>query len=323
MLNAVMAETLTYAVYGAAFLGVFIAFTGLAQLLRRGESRSEALSRRMRLMSEGAAAEEILALLKPAPAQGWLMRLPFIAGLPPLLAQAGLRLSAGRFVLLLFVATVALALLGAAVLPPLSALALALVLGVAAPLVLLKSRRDARINTLIQQLPDALDLMARALKVGHPLNASIGTVAAEMPDPIGTEFGLIFDQVSFGDDLTDAFQEFADRVAIEDVQYLAASIAIQHGTGGDLARVISILARVIRDRLAMRRRIKAVSSEGRLTAVFLSFLPVAIFGFTSLSSPGYFGGVSDDPLFVPMVGAILTLTLANFLVLRKLVNFRF
>ncbi|GKY88618.1 type II secretion system F family protein [Sinisalibacter aestuarii] len=323
MLQATTSEAATYAVYGGAFLGILIAFTGIAQLLRRGENRSEARSRRMRMIAEGAAAEEILALLKPAPAEGGLSRLPLLSGLPAMLAQAGLIMSPARFLTLSLIAAAVIFLVAAAFLPALTALAAALALGLGLPLLVVKSRRDARIEKLVRQLPDALELMARALKVGHPLNTSIGTVAAEMPDPIGTEFGLIFDQVSFGDDLSDAFQEFADRVAIEDVRYLAASIAIQHGTGGDLARVVSILAKVIRDRLTMRRRIKAVSSEGRLTGIFLSLLPLAIFGFTTITSPDYYGGVRSDPMFLPMLGAILTFTLANFLVLRKLVNFRF
>lgn len=323
MLASVSSESLTYVVYGGAFLGVLLLFTGLAQLVRRSESSAEARSRRMRMIAQGADSEEILALLKPAPADDLMLRLPLVDGLPALLAQAGLTVAPRQFLVLLLVATLGILLPMAVILPLTVAVLVAMVLGFVLPLFVIKSRRDARIDKLVTQLPDALELMARALKVGHPLNASINTVAGEMPDPIGTEFGLIFDQVSFGDDLTDAFQEFADRVAIEDVQYLSASIAIQHGTGGDLARVITILARVIRDRLAMRRRVKAVSSEGRLTAIFLSFLPVAIFGFTMITAPDYFGGVQSDPMFAPMIGTIAALALANFLVLRKLVNFQF
>jgi tight adherence protein B len=106
------------------------------------------------------------------------------------------------------------------------------------------------------------------------------------------------------------------------VHYLSASIGIQYGTGGDLARVIAVLAKVIRNRIAMRRKIHAISSEGRLTAWFLSGLPVAIFVITSISSPDYYGGVSEDPLFIPMMSGIVLFTVLNFLVLRKMTNFR-
>jgi tight adherence protein B len=163
--------------------------------------------------------------------------------------------------------------------------------------------------------------MARGLRVGHPLNTSIGTVAQEMPDPISSEFGIIFDQVNYGEDLPDAFQDFADRVDIEDVYYLSASIGIQHGTGSDLARVVELLAKVIRSRIMMRRKVKAISAEGRASAAFLSSLPILMFVFTSISAPGYYSGVYDDPLFMPMATAIVVLTIANALILRKLVNF--
>ena len=164
--------------------------------------------------------------------------------------------------------------------------------------------------------------MARGLKVGHPIAVTIGNVASDMPDPIGTEFGIVFDQVNYGDDLTDAMQEFAERVDLEDVNYLSASIGIQNGTGGDLASVVQTLADVIRGRIKLRRKIRAVSSEGRLTAWFLSALPIIIFGYTTASTPSYYGDVSQDPLFMPMAATVILLTIANFLVLRKLINFR-
>jgi tight adherence protein B len=143
-----------------------------------------------------------------------------------------------------------------------------------------------------------------------------------MPDPVASEFGVIFDQVSFGDDLPDAFREFAERVDLEDVHYLSSSISIQHGTGGDLARMITTLAKVLRSRIAMRRKIKAMSAEGRMTAWFLSLLPLVIYFMTSLTNPEYYAGVADDPMFLPMIAIIVVMTVVNALVLRKLVNFR-
>ena len=316
-------ETINYVVYAGTFLGILLVFTGLAQLLQRGESRNEARNRRMRMIETGASAEEILALLKPEAPSGGMARLPFIGQLPANLSQAGMTIPPSQFILICGFGTAVGFVVAAIFLPLLAAAILAVALGLFLPVALVRSQRDKRVEKLIAQLPDALELMARGLKVGHPLNASIQSVAKEMPDPIGTEFGLIFDQVSFGDDLVDAFEDFAGRFPIEDVHYLAASIGIQHGTGGDLARVISVLSRVIRDRMAMRRRVRAISSEGRLTAIFLSAIPPLIFGATSILTPDYFGSVRGDPLFLPMMATIATLTVLNFLVLRKLVNFHF
>ncbi|UMA65798.1 type II secretion system F family protein [Roseivivax marinus] len=322
MSDIVLAEIATYAVYAAAFLGVFLTFSGLVQLLRRGETRAEARNRRMRLMEGGADTADILALLKPAEARTGLEALPGMTELPQALRQAGWRIGVRTFLALCAAAIVVVFAVAQTMIALPLALLAALILGGGAPVAVLVAARNARNAKLVAQLPDALDLLARGLRVGHPLNTSIGAVANEMPDPIGTEFGLIYDQVSFGDELTDAFTEFAERSGQEDVQYLAASINIQHGTGGDLARVISVLASVVRSRLSMRRRIKAISSEGRMSAFFLSGLPLFIFTTTMMSSPGYYGDVMDDPMFTPMMIIITTLVVLNALVLRKLVNFR-
>jgi tight adherence protein B len=146
-------------------------------------------------------------------------------------------------------------------------------------------------------------------------------VAQEMSDPIGSEFGIIFDQINYGDELPEAFQDFAERVDLEDIHYLSASIGIQHGTGSDLAHVVELLAKVVRSRLMMRRKVRAISAEGRASAAFLSCLPVLMFVFTSISAPTYYAGVYDDPFFPPMATAVVLLTVANALILRKLVNF--
>ena len=107
------------------------------------------------------------------------------------------------------------------------------------------------------------------------------------------------------------------------MHYLSTAIAIQHGTGGDLARVLNVLARTIRDRLNMRKKITALTAEGRLTAAFLSFIPIMIFVIMQMLTPSYYGSIADEPQAVPLGVAIITLTILNALVLRRLVNFRF
>ena len=201
-------------------------------------------------------------------------------------------------------------------------MALATAICILLPLLVLKALGQKRRKALIAQLPDALDLMSRGLKAGHPLNTSIATVAETMPDPIGSEFGIIVDQVSVGDDIVTAVRKLAQRTPSEDFQYLAASISIQHGTGGNLGQVLSTLAQVIRGRAMMRRKIKAMSAEGRISAVILSGLPFAIFGLNMIITPEYYGGVMDYPLFIPLAIAAVTLIILNALILFKLVNFR-
>ena len=304
-------------------VGIFTLLTGLYQLLRRSENRSEARSRRMQMVARGASTAEILAVLKPVDRGHWMTRLPFVGDLPRVMRQAGMTGSPTTVFFLCGLLSVVLAAAASVILPLLQSAAMGLVVGFLVPIAVIRSRRTARIKALTKLLPEALDLMARGLRVGHPLNTSIAAVAEEMPDPIGTEFGLIADQVSFGDDLVDAFAEFAERIDQEDVHYLSASIGIQHGTGGDLARVLEILSKVVRNRMAMRRRIQAISAEGRMSAYFLSALPVFIFGSTSITAPSYYADVYGDPLFMPMAAAVITLTVLNALILTKLVTFRF
>lgn len=314
-------ETVLYLICLGVGLGVLISLSALLSVLSRKETGAEVVSRRMRMIHENRGIEERLALLKPVEGSASLGRVPVLGALAATLRRARWRLSAARFLLICGIFTVVI-LAGLMLrVSPAVAVSAALVVGFGIPLGLLLARARSQTQALVAQLPDALDLLARGLRVGHPLNASIGAVAQQMADPIGGEFGLIYDQVNYGENLPDAVQDFANRVGIEDVHYLAASIGIQHGTGSDLARMIDVLSKVIRSRSLLRRKVRAISAEGRATAIFLSAVPVLMFGFTSLTSPDYFGAVMDDPLFLPMAGAVAVLTALNALIMLRLVNF--
>ncbi len=311
-----------YWVYTALALGLFVLMTGLYQLVRRSENRQEARSRRMKMIERGASTAEIIAVLKPVERGNWMVRLPFFGDLPKVMRQAGMTGSPTTVLTICGVLATVIAAAASFALTIPQAVAVGFVLGLFLPIALIRSRSKARVDALTKLLPEALDLMARGLRVGHPLNTSIAAVAEEMPDPIGTEFGLVADQVSFGEDLVDAFTEFAERIDTEDVHYLCASIGIQHGTGGDLARVLEVLSKVIRNRIAMRRRIQAISAEGRMSAYFLSALPIVIFGGTSIMTPTYYSEVYNDPLFAPMAVLVVGFTLMNAIILTRLVKFR-
>jgi tight adherence protein B len=314
-------ENVLYLIYLGIGLGVMVAFSALLTYVGRGETAGEARSRRMQMIHEGRSIEERLALLKPAATGRGMARMPILGTLPIQLRRAGLSVAPPVFLALcLCLAVLTFAVLVLRVQPFLAA-GVALLIGFGVPLVALRIRGQAQTRALTAQLPDALDLMARGLRIGHPLSASINAVAQQMADPIGSEFGLVFDQVNYGDDLPEAFQDFAERVDIEDVYYLSSSIGIQHGTGSDLAKVIEILSKVVRSRAMLRRKIHAISAEGRLTAGFLSVMPVLMFTFTSITAPTYFGGVMDDPLFMPMAVTVVFLTVLNAVVMNRLVNF--
>lgn len=309
-------------VYCGIALGVLLAFTALSSFLSNRETTGEVRSRRLRMIREGRTLEERLSLLKPPSSEEQTGQPAFMRKLAVKLRRTGLTLSPAAFLALCaLLAVVIFAVLIPTPVPLLLAAPGALSVGFGLPLTALRIRIDRQTKALLAQLPDALELMARGLRVGHPLNTSIGAVADEMADPIGSEFGIIYDQVNYGDDLPEAFHDFAERVDLEDVYYLSASIGIQHGTGSDLSRVVELLAKVIRGRIMMRRKIRAISSEGRASAAFLSVIPILMFVFTSISSPTYYGGIYGDPLFIPMASAVVLLTALNALILRRLVNF--
>lgn len=322
MENLFQNQNAIYLIYLGIGVGVLLAVSALAQLIGRGESGSEARSRRMKLVAAGQSTEERLAILRPPPKEGLWSRIPVFGSLPQDLRRAGLSIRPDTFL----IGSVALgAVIAMSIIPfstPLLATFIGVSLGLLVPLAAVRMKIARQNKALLMQLPDALDMMARGLKVGHPLSTSIGTVARQMNDPIGTEFGIIHDQVSYGDDLPDAFHEFAERVDLEDAYYLSASIGIQHGTGGDLARVLEVLASVIRGRITMRRKIKAISAEGRASTYILTAVPIGLYGFTSFAAPQFYGEVKDDPLYLPMMGIVIVLVALNGIILRKLVDFR-
>ncbi|MGB7270397.1 MAG: type II secretion system F family protein [Albidovulum sp.] len=308
--------------YIGVFLGVLLAFEGLRQALTRSESISEARNRRMRMIASGASTKDVLNLLNPTQGRWLLSGVPILGSLPTSLRQAGMTIRPQLFLLACFSASATISAAASTLIMPALAIGVSVLICFILPVFLVRFAQARRMAQMVSQLPDALDLMARGLKVGHPLNSTIAAVASDMNDPVATEFGIIVDQISYGDDLVDAFMDFADRTDLEDVRYLSVSVAIQAGTGGNLAEVLNTLAKVIRDRISMRKRILALSSEGRLTSIFLSCIPLVILGATSLTAPHYYAEVSDDPLFRPFAAVVAVLVVVNFLVMRRLVRFK-
>ncbi|WP_420585310.1 type II secretion system F family protein [Ruegeria sp.] len=304
------------------FLGALIAFEGIRQFLKRGENREEAINRRIQMLNQGKSAEDVLELLKPQETKPFMKSFPFVGDLPAALAAAGLTMVPEMFLLGCGAAFLIVSVGGSMVADPLTVIPVCALCFLLLPLVYLGGVLRKRKADLIKQLPDALDLMSRGLKVGHPLNATLQSVADEMPDPIGTEFGLVVDQVAYGEELTSAIKTMAERVDEEDIQYLAVALTMQHGSGGDLAGVLRTLASVIRQRMSLRRKIKAISAEGRMTAYILSGIPVGIAVVMTVVTPEYYGAVLHYPVFWPVMSIIATTIVLNAIVMFRLVNFR-
>ncbi len=312
-----------FSIYVGLFLGILLIYDGIRQLLSRTESTGVARNRRMRMIKKGATTEQVLNLLLDEESARKPGRRSLIARLKHALRQAGAPFGLFGFgVIVVGIFIVTFMGMGVILAPEISLL-VSLGVSTGIPLIVLMTIRSKRLAKLVLQLPDALELMARGLTVGHPLNVTVNNVATDMADPIGTEFGIVQDQVSHGDDIATALSDFSERVDLEDARYLAVSVAIQHGTGGNLGRVLKVLSKVIRDRATMRRRIRAISSEGRLSAIILTLLPFGILGSIMATTPTFYSDVKDDPLFMPFAIAIISLIALQAIILNRMVNFKF
>ncbi|WP_375279730.1 type II secretion system F family protein [Pseudooctadecabacter sp.] len=311
-----------YILYFAILVSVVLFFEGIRQMFF-DENANDPKTQRLRALSGGDQVETAMAQLRRKVDRPAWTRIPILGQLPGRMAQAGLTISPKRVFVMSGLAMGVTLFLGSPFVGiPVAALA-AVFVGFVAPVGYINIVRNRRVDAFSRQLPDALDQMKRGLSVGHPVNTTIRAVASNMPDPVATEFQRMADQVVYGDSLPDAIEDMARRMDIEDTYYLAASIRIQHGTGGNLAAMLATLSTVIRNRFAMRRRIKAVSSEGRISAILLSALPFVMYVGTLLTAPDYYTSVQDDPLFYPMCAAILFFVIGNGLILRRLVNFKY
>jgi len=196
------------------------------------------------------------------------------------------------------------------------------IIGFILPILVLKFLVNRRRNKAVVQLPEALDVIVRSLSAGHPVPVAMGLVAREMPDPIGSEFGIASDEVSFGSNISTAIQRLADRIGHDDFELFSAMIRLQERTGGNLAELLRANAKTIRERQKMRLRIKACSAEGRMSAMILNIAPLALFLLIRMTSPDFYGDVSDSSLLKPaFIGVIIWMTIGN-LVMRKMINFR-
>jgi tight adherence protein B len=198
----------------------------------------------------------------------------------------------------------------------------ALLIGAALPLMLLNFRATRTRKRIQEQFPVALDVFVRGLRAGHPVAAALELLTVEMPDPIGSQFGMAVDEVTYGAELRDALQNMADRWELDDMRMFVVALSIQSETGGNLAEILDNLSRVIRDRQAMMMKVRALSSEGRMTALMLTVLPLFTFTMLFLFNPPFFLDVANDPWFIPGFACLVALYLTGFFWIRRLVDLK-
>jgi tight adherence protein B len=198
----------------------------------------------------------------------------------------------------------------------------AVIISIFLPLVIIGRMGDKRRLKLAEQFPLALDVFVRGLRAGHPVASALELLALDLPDPLGSEFGIVIDEVTYGLDLRDALQNMADRCGLEDMQMFVVSIAVQTETGGNLAEILENLSLVIRERATMVMMVRALSSEGRMTATMLTGLPVFAFAGLFALNPRFYLDVSDDPAFFPSIFVLLALYSIGFYSIRRMIDLK-
>lgn len=195
-------------------------------------------------------------------------------------------------------------------------------IGAVLPTLVISFLVKRRQKKAVGQLPDALDVIIRSLAAGHPVPVAMALVAREMSDPIGSEFGIASDEVSFGSTISAAVQKMSDRIGHEDFELFSAMIRLQERTGGNLAELLRSNAKTIRDRQKMRLKIKAASAEGRMSALILNAAPIILFISVNKMSPEFYGEVKGNPVVTyTLWGVVVWMVLGN-LVMRKMINFK-
>lgn len=323
-----------------ALLAIFASIFLLSQLVLgvawRNRARYAAVNLRLRMIREGANRQDIAARLRknaPADFEGYplpiahvlqsFQRVLFASATSlsvtqMLLGMAGL--FAGTLLFLIVATVIAGFAFRAGIIIMLVAVAAAI--GVGLPVMMLNWRAQRRRKRVEEQFPVALDVFVRALRSGHPVASAIELLTHEMGDPIGSEFGLVADEVAYGAELTDAIEAMADRWDLEDIRMFVVSLAVQTETGGNLAEVLDNLSDVIRQRASLYRKVRSLSSEGRMTGWMLTVLPILTFIGMFLVNPAFYLDASHDIIFIIGFPGLILLYFLGVMWIRHLVDIK-
>lgn len=319
-------QTLFYLVLVMAAASAILAIEALYVSFAGQRAKAGTINRRLRRLADEVPAEQALQTLLRE--RGLTADGNFAYGairLNQLYTQSGITGSPVAFAIAFFAGGAVLAaimrmLFGySLILSVLIFSAVALLL----PLFVLRRARKKRIAKFESQLPDALDMIVRSLRAGHPATVAVALVAREMPDPLGTEFGIVSDEITFGLSLEQAVRKLSERVGFEGLNLLSVSLSIQSKTGGNLTEILANLSKVLRERRKLRMKIRSLSAEGRISAIMISCFPLIMFGILALIAPSYYGDVWGNPLVVPVFTIFGAWALLGDYIMYRMINFDF
>lgn len=324
-----MPSIVSFILYGLIVVAVILVTDATIGFIRQARGIDDEIVRR-RLLNTGTGKADRgtqLDFLKPGVNVDltWHRFIPFNNSLTLLLRQSGVALTMDRALIIAGIVALLAFLPSVFVLParyfPLTFL-FALIAGPSGVIGYLSSSRNKRRLKFEEQLPDAIDLIVRSLRVGHPLSGAISVVGREMPDPLGLEFQIASSEILYGLDVPAAVAGVAARVGSADLGYLTVAVQIQQESGGNLAESLAKLSGIIRERFRMFRKVKAITAEGRFSAWLLSIFPFGIGIVIEVIHPGYFTQVSDYPYFPYLVAATIIMLAINLIAMRILTTIK-
>ncbi len=287
---------------------------------RRIERRLQAMSAGGSYKAASLVKQRLLAKTKGM--ERVLLKVPRIHQLDRLLVQAGLGLSVASFISVTLLAIVCGFVLAWLVnFPSLVVIIISLAAGFI-PLVYAQAAKHKRMRVIEQQLPDALDFMARAMLAGHAFPSALQMVGTEMPEPIAAEFRIVFDEINYGISTQEALGNLAIRVPSTDLRYFVIAVLIQRETGGNLAELLGNISNLVRARLKLLGTVRVLSAEGKMSGWVLTLLPFALGTVLQIVNPNFLNVLWTDPLGIKMAGFALIMMLIGIVVMWRITKIR-
>jgi tight adherence protein B len=313
-------------IYGLIFIGVLLLVEGIyLTVFGRAISLNARLNRRLDMLEKGVGREQVLEQLRKEMTQHIKgAGIPLYSILATKAQKAAIAFSPRQLVMIMIllsgVAYVGLT-FGTEAEAPVRLL-VSVTIGVGAVYLWVDKKAKTRMSMIEEQLPDAVELMVRSLRVGHPFSSAVGIVAREVSDPLGSEFGMIADEAAYGRDMSESLKAMAERLDIQDMRFLAVAVTIQSQSGGNLAEILDGLAKVIRARFKLFRRVKAITAEAKWSGMFLSAFPIGAIVMINLVDPNYYDEVKTTPYYIPAAIAVGVLLAVNVMFMRAMVNIK-
>jgi tight adherence protein B len=313
-------------IYGLIFVAVLVLVEGIyLTVFGRSISLNSKLNRRLEMLEKGAAREQVLEQLRKEMSQHMKSKsIPLYAILANKAQKANIAFTPPQLIMMMGVLSV-VAFVGLTVGTGTSTpirIAIALAMGVGGIYIWVNNKAKKRTAMIEEQLPDAVELMVRSLRVGHPFGSAVSIVAKEVPDPLGSEMGVIADEAAYGRDMGESLKAMAERMDMQDLRFLAVAVTIQQTSGGNLAEILDGLSKVIRARFKLFRRVKAITAEAKWSGMFLSVFPLAALVGINVIQPNYYDKVQETAVFIPACLVVAGFLTVNIFVMRHLVNIK-